>query len=145
MFKTERELSESQIETALKYVVRDGVTSQAMAILTGGAFLIAFAVKLGASNLVIGLLAAIGPLSQLLQLPSIFLVEKIRNRRLITVVAAGLSRLCWLIIALSPFIFPAKIAIAVLLTLLIAVSAFGAVSGCSWNSWMRDLIPEKIS
>jgi hypothetical protein len=144
MFKTEGELSESQIESALKYVVRDGVTSQAMAILTGGAFLIAFAVKLGASNLVIGLLAAIGPLSQLLQLPSIFLVEKIRNRRLITVVAAGLSRLCWLIIALSPFIFPAKIAIVVLLTLLIAVSAFGAVSGCSWNSWMRDLIPEKI-
>ena len=144
MFKAEEELSESQIQSALKFIVRDGVASQAMGILTGGAFLIAFAVKLGASNFVIGLLAAIGPLSQLLQLPSIFLVEKIRNRRLITVVAAGLSRLCWLIIALSPFMFPAKIAIAVLLILLIAVSAFGAIAGCSWNSWMRDLIPENI-
>jgi MFS family permease len=144
MFKTEETLNENQIQSALKFIIRDGVASQAMGILTGGAFLIAFAVKLGASNFVIGLLAAIGPLSQLLQLPSIFLVEKIRNRRLITVVAAGLSRLCWLIIALSPFIFPAKIAIAVLLILLTAVSAFGAVSGCSWNSWMRDLIPENI-
>jgi len=144
VFKTEETLNENQIQSALKFIIRDGVASQAMGILTGGAFLIAFAVKLGASNFVIGLLAAIGPLSQLLQLPSIFLVEKIRNRRLITVVAAGLSRLCWLIIALSPFIFPAKIAIAVLLILLIAVSAFGAVSGCSWNSWMRDLIPENI-
>ena len=144
MFKTADTLDESQIQSALKYVIRDGVASQAMGILTGGAFLIAFAVKLGASNFVIGLLAAIGPLSQLLQLPAIVLVEKVRNRRLITVVAAGLSRICWLIIALSPFIFPAKIAIAVLLILLIAVSAFGAISGCSWNSWMRDLIPEKI-
>ena len=144
MFKTEETLSENQIQSALKNIIRDGVASQVMGILTGGAFLIAFAVKLGASNFVIGLLAAIGPLSQLLQLPSIFLVEKIRNRRLITVAAAGLSRLCWLIIALSPFIFPAKIAIGVLLVLLIAVSAFGAVSGCSWNSWMRDLIPENI-
>ena len=144
MFKTEETLNENQIQFALKNIIRDGVASQAMGILTGGAFLIAFAVKLGASNFVIGLLAAIGPLSQLLQLPSLFLVEKIRNRRLITVVAAGLSRLCWLIIALSPFIFPAKIAIAVLLILLIAVSAFGAIAGCSWNSWMRDLIPEKI-
>ena len=144
MFKTEETLSENQIQTALKNIIRDGVSSQVMGILTGGAFLIAFAVKLGASNFVIGLLAAIGPLSQLLQLPSIFLVEKIRNRRLITVAAAGLSRLCWLIIALSPFIFPAKIAIGVLLVLLIAVSAFGAVSGCSWNSWMRDSIPENI-
>jgi len=144
LFKTDETLSESQVQSALKNIIKDGVASQAMGILTGGAFLVAFAVKLGASNLVIGLLAAIGPLSQLLQLPSIFLVEKIRNRRLITIVAAALSRLCWLIVALSPFLFPAKIAIAVLLILLTAVSAFGAVGGCSWNSWMRDLIPENI-
>ena len=143
MFKTEETLTDAQTQSALKFIIKDGVASQAMGILTGGAFLIAFAVKLGASNFVIGLLAAIGPLSQLLQLPSIFLVEKIRNRRLITVVAAGFSRLCWLLIALSPFIFPAKIAIAVLLMLLVAVSALGAISGCSWNSWMRDIIPEK--
>jgi len=143
-FNTEETLSENQVQSALKNIIRDGVASQAMGILTGGAFLVAFAVKLGASNFVIGLLAAIGPLAQLLQLPSIFIVEKIRNRRLITIVAAALSRLCWLIIALSPFIFPAKIAIAVLLILLAAVSAFGAVSGCSWNSWMRDLIPENL-
>ena len=143
-FKTEETLSEERVQTALKNIIRDGVASQAMGILTGGAFLVAFAVKLGASNLVIGLLAAIGPLAQLLQLPSIFIVEKIRNRRMITVVAAVLSRICWLIIALSPFIFPAKIAISVLLVLLAVVSAFGAVSGCSWNSWMRDLIPENI-
>jgi len=143
-FKAEEALNEDQVQVALKNIIRDGVASQAMGILTGGAFIIAFAVKLGASNFVIGLLAAIGPLAQLLQLPSIFIVEKVRNRRLITVVAAALSRLCWLMIALSPFIFPAKIAIAVLLILLAAVSAFGAVSGCSWNSWMRDLIPENV-
>lgn len=142
--KPSERLDDDQTQSALKNIIRDGVASQAMGVLTGGAFLVAFAVKLGASNLVIGLLAAIGPLSQLLQLPSIFLVEKIRNRRLITVVAAGLSRLCWLVIALSPFLFPAKAAIAVLLVLLIAVSAFGAVSGCSWNSWMRDVIPENV-
>lgn len=120
------------------------MATQAMATLTGGTFLIAFAVKLGASNLVIGLLAAIGPLAQLFQLPSIFLVEKVRNRRLITVIAAGLSRFCWLVIAVSPFIFPPELVIVVLLIMLIAVSALGAVSGCSWNSWMRDLIPDNV-
>ncbi|UCC99384.1 MAG: MFS transporter [Phycisphaerales bacterium] len=143
-FKAEETLNEDQIQHALKNVIRDGIASQAMGILTGGAFLVAFAIKLGASNLVIGLLAAIGPLSQLLQLPSIFLVEKMRNRRLITVVAASLSRLCWLIIALSPFILPAETALGVLLILLAILSALGAVGGCSWNSWMRDLIPEQI-
>jgi MFS family permease len=137
-------LTEEDIQSGLSYLIKDGVASQSMGILTGGAFLVAFAVKLGASNFVIGLLAAIGPLAQLLQLPSIFIVEKIRNRRLITVISAALSRFCWLIIAVSPFLFPPKIAIAVLLVLLMAVSAFGAIAGCSWNSWMRDLIPENI-
>ncbi len=144
MFNTQEQLSESQIQSAMKTLIKDGIAAQTMGILTGGAFLVAFAVKLGASNAVIGLLAAIGPLSQLLQLPSIFLVEKIRNRRWITVTAAALSRVCWLIIAFSPFLFPARIAIAVLLVLLAAVSAFGAIAGCAWNSWMRDLIPEQI-
>ena len=83
--KTDETLSETQVQSALKNIIKDGVASQAMGILTGGAFLVAFAVKLGASNFFIGLLAAIGPLAQLLQLPSIFIVEKIRNRRLITI------------------------------------------------------------
>jgi len=143
-FKTEEALTEEQVQSGLSYVIKDGIASQSMGILTGGAFLVAFAVKLGASNFVIGLLAAIGPLAQLLQLPSIFLVEKIRNRRAIVVITAGLSRLCWLFIALSPFLFGAKIGLTVLLVSMIAASALGAVSGCGWNSWMRDLIPQEV-
>ncbi|MHC4891222.1 MAG: MFS transporter [Planctomycetota bacterium] len=143
-FKTEETLTDEQVQSGLSYVIKDGIASQSMGILTGGAFLVAFAVKLGASNIIIGLLAAIGPLTQLLQLPSIFLVEKIRNRRAIVVLAAGLSRLCWLFIALSPLLFGAKIGLAVLLVSMIAASALGAVSGCGWNSWMRDLIPQNI-
>jgi MFS family permease len=142
--KAQERLTDKEVQSSLRYVIKDGIASQAMGILTGGAFLVAFAIKLGASNFVIGLLAAIGPLAQLLQLPSIFLVEKIRNRRAIVLVAAALSRCCWLVIALIPFLFSKTIGLAVLLVSLIAVSAFGAVSGCSWNSWMRDLIPEKI-
>jgi len=143
-FRTKETLTQEQVQSGLSYVIKDGVATQAMGILTGGAFLVAFALKLGASNMVIGLLAAIGPLAQLLQLPSIFLVEKIRNRRSIVLFTAGLSRLCWLLIALIPFLFSEQIGLAVLLGAMIAASAFGAISGCSWNSWMRDLIPQNI-
>lgn len=142
--KADESLTENQVQSGLAYVIKDGVASQAMGILTGGAFLVAFAVKLDASNLVIGLLAAIGPLSQLLQLPAIFLVEKVRNRRAITVFSAALSRLCWLLVALIPFIFSAKIGLAFLLFAMALAGALGAISGCSWNSWMRDLIPQNV-
>ncbi|MFC1604607.1 MFS transporter [Planctomycetota bacterium] len=143
-FKADESLTECQVQSGLAYVIKDGVASQAMGILTGGAFLVAFAVKLEASNLVIGLLAAIGPLSQLLQLPAILLVEKVRNRRAITVFSAALSRLCWLLVALIPFIFSAKIGLAFLLFAMALAGALGAISGCSWNSWMRDLIPQNV-
>jgi len=142
--KPQDTLTEHQVQSGLAYVIKDGVASQAMGTLTGGAFLVAFAIKLGASNFVIGLLAAIGPLAQLLQLPSIFLVEKVRNRRAVTVVAAALTRLSWLLIALIPFLLAGQIRLTVLLVSIIVASAFGAVSGCSWNSWMRDLIPQNI-
>lgn len=143
-FKTEHKLTEAQVQSGLGYVIKDGIASQSMAILTGGAFLVAFALQLGASNFTIGLLAAIGPLAQLLQLPSIFLVEKIRNRRAIVVVTAGLSRMFWVLIALVPFLFGKQVGLTILVASIIGASAFGAVSGCSWNSWMRDLIPENI-
>lgn len=144
MLEPKESLTEEEVQRGLGYVIKDGVASQAMGILTGGAFLIAFAIKLGASNLTIGLLAAIGPLAQLLQLPSIILVERVRNRRAITMAAAGLGRLCWLLIAVIPFLFTGEIGLVVLVSAIIGTSAFGAVAGCSWNSWMRDLIPQNI-
>jgi len=52
-------LTEGEIQSGLRAVIKDGMASTSMVTLTGGAFLVAFALKLGASNLVIGLLAAI--------------------------------------------------------------------------------------
>ena len=144
LFKVEENLTDEQVHSGLRWITRDGVASQAMVTFTSGAFLIAFALKLGASNFQIGLLAAIGPLSQLVQLPGIFLVERLRNRRFICVVAASISRLCWLFVALVPFVFAHNLGLFLVLWAIVLSSVFGAVSGCSWNSWMRDLVPQDI-
>ena len=60
-FKKDKTLNKTQIQSALENMIKDGVASQAMEILTGGAFLVAFVVKPGASNFVMGLPAATGP------------------------------------------------------------------------------------
>jgi len=103
--ETKESLSEEDVKQAMSYVFRDGLTSQTMVTLTGGIFLVAFGIKLGASNTIIGLLAAIPPLMTLLQLPGIFIVEKYRVRRTIVVVAAALSRICLLVLVFIPFVF----------------------------------------
>jgi MFS family permease len=135
-------LTEEDIQIGFSSIIRDGLTTQTMITLTGGVFLVAFALKLGASALVIGLLAAIAPLTNLIQIPSIFLVEKYRVRRAITLFASASSRIFLLLIALIPFLFSLEAGLIFLIIFLILNSSFSAISGCSWNSWMRDLVPQ---
>ena len=135
-------LSDQEIERGLRSVIRDGLASQAMATLTGGPFLVALMLKMGASNLAIGLLAAIPPLAQLIQLPSILLIEKIRRRRMISMSASALSRTSWFFIALIPLLFPMEMGLKLIFVAISFNAVFSAISNSSWNSWMRDLIPE---
>jgi MFS family permease len=141
-FAVKDTLTEEEIQKGLRSVIKDGLTSQTMVTLTGGVFLVAFALKLGASNTIIGLLAAIPPLAQLIQIPSIYLVEKYRIRRAISVYAAASSRIFWLFIALIPFLFSIEAGLAFLIVALSIHTAFAAVGNSSWNPWMRDLIPQ---
>jgi len=128
----------------LRPVIIDGMMTQGMVILIGGPFLAAFLVLLGANYFWIGLAAAIPALAQLMQLPGVFLLEKYPHRRRICVVFSFASRIIWLLPIISVFF---ATPLWVLFFTIIAVtvqSALGAVSATSWNSWMRDLIPQNI-
>lgn len=137
-------LAEEEVERGLSLIVKDGIATQAMVTLTGGIFLVAFALQLGASNTIIGLLAAIPPLAELIQMPAISIVEKVRNRRLICVAASALARCAWIVIAFIPLFFGQEAGILVLTTALLYYGCISAISHCSWSSWMRDLVPEDI-
>jgi MFS family permease len=137
-------IDEREVHDGLRMLVYDGVCSQAMGTLTGGAVLVAFAVLLGASNLVIGLLAAVGPLTQILQIPAVFLVDRTGLRKGLVVLSSFLSRLSWLAAASIPWLVPEGQRVAVLLVCLLLYFGLGTLSGCAYNSWMRDFVPEQI-
>ncbi len=136
-------ISEEGLKKGLRGVTLDGLATKMTVSLTTGAFLVAFALQFGASNSVIGLLAAIPMLTNVIQLPAVYLVEKIRVRRAISAYFAFASRSTLLAIALIPFLFPIDWAITVLIVGLFLKGAFGAVSQCAWSSWMRDLVPRE--
>lgn len=129
-------------EAGLRRVVQDGVATQVMATLTGGPFLVAFALLLGADAFTIGVLAAIGPLAQIAQLPGVWIVERVRDRRLVTILAAAGSRVFWLVIAAVPFVAADAAGLRLLVGAFLANAALAGVAGAAWNSWMRDLVPE---
>jgi len=136
-------LDETDISTGLRMLLIDGVCGQAMMMLTTGAFLIAFALLLGASNTVIGLLSAVGPVAQVLQIPTIALVERTRHRKALVVFACIFNRGLFLFIAALPWFVPQQYRVSILLMALLIHFGLGNVAGCAYNSWIRDLIPEQ--
>jgi len=91
-------------DRTFRLVLYDALASEAMSTLTAGVFLTGFLVELGASNLAIGLLAAVPFTVQFLQLPSVVLIERLRARRTIATWAAGIGRSFLLAGATAPFL-----------------------------------------
>jgi len=141
--KPSANLNESEVRSGLKLVIADGLAAESMVAFTGGAFLVAMALQLGATNLQLGILAALPTFSSVFQLVSIWLVRKYNNRRAITVIGSFFARFPLLLIGLLPFLFTTGTSVSVLIFLLFFHYYFGAVAGASWNSWMKDLVPEK--
>src|SRR4051812_5299337 len=137
-------LNDHQVQSGLKYFIHEGLAAEAMATFTGGTFLVAMAVLLKASNFQIGLLAALPTLTNVFQLLSIWLVQKYRNRRAISVICSFFARVPLFAIGALPFFFSENAGISALLFFLFFHYFFTSVSGASWNSWIKDLVPDKI-
>jgi MFS family permease len=141
-FLPSSKLSDKEIASGQNLVMKDGLAVETMVVLTGGTFLTALAVKLGASNFQIGLLAALPTFTNLFQLLALWLVQRYNNRRVLTVVCTALARFPLVIIGLMPFLFSAGTTIQTLIFLLFFHYLFGSLAGATWNSWMKDLLPD---
>ena len=143
-FRTSAYLNPIQVQSGLKYIVKEGVASEVMVSLTGGTFLIAMALHLGASNFQIGLLASLPLLTNVFQLISVYLVKRFENRRAVVVITSFVARIALVIIGVMPFFFTGLGSVEVFIFLLSIHYLFGSISGGSWNSWMKDLVPGAV-
>lgn len=140
MLSAQATISPPELETGLRRLVTEALFSNTTAALTTGVVLTAFALHLGANNATIGLLAAIPFLTQLAQVPAIALIERRRERKRISVFASVFGRTMLGAMALAPFAGALGLPILVVATTILC--AMGAIGGCAWNSWIRDLAPE---
>jgi hypothetical protein len=84
-----------ELRHTLRLVLLDSLASETMGTLTSGVFLAGLAVALDASNLMIGVLAAIPFLVQFLQVPAVLLVERLRQHRCFPTAARSSRSRCW--------------------------------------------------
>ena len=140
--RTSEILTEEQVKAGQGYIIKDSLAGEAMVNLSGGAFIVAMALHLGASNFQIGLLASLPVLTNIFQLLSIWLVQRYNNRRAVAVISSFLGRFPMLFAAFLPFMFPTAMALQLLMAILFLHYFFGSIAGASWNAWVKDLIPE---
>lgn len=134
-------ISEEERQRGIRRLVVEAAWSSGTAALTTGVILTAFALHLGASNLMVGILASAPFLTQLLQIPAILIVERTRARKRIAVLTSIVGRLMLLVMAVTAFSFGTA-PLLVFLAAQYVLCGLGAIGGCAWNSWVRDLAPE---
>lgn len=135
-------VSEAELEAGLRRLIYEAGYSSATAALTSGVILTAFALHLGASNIVVGILASAPFLGQLLQGPAVLLVERLRARKAIAAITSVIGRSMLALMALAVFL-PRDLAIAAVAFGQFVLCGMGAIGACAWNAWMRDLAPKE--
>jgi MFS family permease len=132
------------LKRGLQVLTAEVVFSALCDSMMAGTILTAFALQLGAKPAQIGVLATVAFWAQLLQGPGVLLVERARLRKLIAVVGLVVSAAAPAAVAalaFAPAGQPARLALVAAITLYCGA---GAVSGCAWNAWTRDLIPREV-
>src|SRR3954471_6858103 len=129
-----------QLERGKRALVKDAAWASLVGALYGGVILVGFALELGATPWHIGLLAAVPFFAQLAQLPTISLIERVRQRRKIAVTAVSLSRLLIAALALLAFVPEHETALHALLALQVLIAIFGSIGGGSVNAWLHQLL-----
>ena len=128
------------VERGKHALVKDAAWASLVSTLYGGVILVGFALELGATPWHIGLLSAVPFLAQVAQLPGIALIERLGERRKIAVVAAGISRFLIGMLALLVLVPDKTVALHLLVVAQIAITLFGSVAGCAFNSWLHQLL-----
>ncbi|WP_133500441.1 MFS transporter [Cognatilysobacter terrigena] len=137
-----QEISREQLREGGRRLMLDAAFATVVGTLNSGVVLVAYALMLGASSTVIGVLAAIPFLTQLLQAPAVALLERVRSRRRVAIAGLFVARLALPMMAMLGYLHDHTLALVLLVIGETVHCALNAVAGCAWNSWIRDLIPD---
>ncbi len=139
---------DKELKSDIKYSIIEGSLGTIMTTLIGGAFLTGFALVLGADNFIIGILASLPLLANLIQIIGSYIISKAGNTKKICLTFLFFHRLIWAFIVLLPFFIFREgiydIRIWIFVILLGTGSIFASMTSISWTSWMADLIPRNI-
>ena len=141
---SDQQLSPAAIERAVKLSYAQAMLAAVYVASTGGMFIIGYALKLGATNVQLGLMTTIPMCAVLTQLLASMFIERGASRRRMTIMASMLNVSGWMLIIGLPYLLGragADVRIGALIGVITLVTIFAHVAGNARGSWVGDLIP----
>lgn len=133
------------VRKALKLSIWDGIFANLYANLTGGVFLVGYALALKASEVQVGLLAAFPLVANVAQVFSTYLIELTGRRRPLALWGGAFARLIWLFLIGASLYLSSRRSLLFLSMWIVALSQIGtAINNLAWMSWMADLVHEEM-
>lgn len=133
----------SRLRTSLAACTAEGAAAEVVSACCGGAALTGWALHLGMSAKLVGLVGALPVVAQVLQLAGAFLTARFGHRRT-ALAAVALSRQAFLPLAILPLLpLGPDGRRALLLVSAGAHHGLGIVANNAWNAWMGELVPAR--
>lgn len=140
----QKQIEPPQLSRGLQTLTREVMFSSTCDSIVMGAILTAVALHLGARPAQIGILTTVAFWAQLLQAPAVLLIERLRRRKMIAVIASFASSLAPASMAALAFSAASPAARIGLVAAVAVYCGAGALAGSAWNAWTRDLVPSDI-
>jgi MFS family permease len=132
------------LRASLDASVAEGAAAEVFGACAGGAVLTGWALFLGASPVVIGLLSALPIAAQIVQLPAAWLTQRLGAKPL-AVAAIAASRLTWLPLIAIPFLhLRPPTALMIFVAVVALAGVLGVVGNNAWTAWMGELVPGAV-
>lgn len=137
-------LSPAQTRLAMRAALAEGALYAVFSGAIGGSLLTAFLIDLGASNSQVGLLSALGPITNLSTLFAAYLLAGLPSRKPFMVGMAFFHRTLWALAGFVPLALPPGAWVWTYLAVYFAASLGISLAGPAWQSIMADTItPER--
>ena len=141
------ELTPTQHTRTIRAIIIQSVLGTISGASLGGLFYTAFALKIGVTNLQMGVISTVSLIASSMQIFSPFILERVGSRKKMAIVGSVLSvSMYWLLVAIPFVIGPALPNIwrvYALWSVIGLATFFGALVGPGVTSWRSDIIPER--
>jgi MFS family permease len=138
-------IDENQIPAGARNVWGFSAANAVAFQITLGAPTVLYAMSLGASATVLGLITALTPLLSIFQIPAAYFMARVGYRRFI-LAGWGLRNLFVAAIAVLPLLvfLDAPTKLVALLSCLFAFNLLRGIASGAWLPWISDIIPEPV-